>query len=150
MLPRSLKNKPIEDFKTELKGLLKPKKYKCYYRGDKYKCSLLTRIRVGRSFLNEHSFTVGFSPSMICENCFAPRESPLHYITQCESFVALRSVMLDKVQQFIPNIHILSKSRQYDILVNGYHIDKNELMKYNTKIMIATQTFIYDTNRFCT
>lgn len=87
---------------------------------------------------------------MICENCFAPRESPLHYITQCESFAALRFVMLDKVQQFIPNIHILSKSRQYDILVNGYHIDNDELMKYNTKIMIATQTFIYDTKRFCT
>ena len=52
--------------------------------------------------------------------------------------------MLKKVQQFITYIHIFSKSKQYDILVNVYHIDNDELVKYNTKIMIATHTFIYD------
>ena len=58
--------------------------------------------------------------------------------------------MLEKVRQFIPNILNLSKRRQYEILVNGYDIDNDDLLKYNKKIMNATQTFIYDTKRFCT
>ena len=56
--------------------------YDYYYedhKGIKYKCSLLTRIRVGRSFLNEHSFTMGFSHSMSWEKCQATRESSLHF-----------------------------------------------------------------------
>ena len=119
-LPQSLKIKPIDEFKLGLKGLIKPKKYKFYSSGDKYKSSLLTRIWVGRSFLNEHSFTLGFSPSMACDKCSAPRESPLHFITQCESFSHFRLIMLEKVRQFIPNILNLSKRRQFEILVTGY------------------------------
>ena len=79
MLPFKLKNKTIDEFKLDLKAILTPKKYKCFSKGNKYKCSLLTRLRVGRSFLNEHSFTLGFSESMSCEKCLAPRESPLHF-----------------------------------------------------------------------
>jgi hypothetical protein len=67
MLPFKLKKKSIEDFKIALKVMLTPKRFKFYSKGNKYKCSLLTRIRVDRSFLNEHSFTLGFSPSMICD-----------------------------------------------------------------------------------
>ena len=57
--------------------------------------------------------------------------------------------MLNKVKQFIPNIHLLAKKRQYEILVHGYDPDNDELVRYNTKIIIATQDFIYDTKRFC-
>ena len=30
----------------------------------------------------------------------------------------------------------------------GYDPENDELLRYNTKIMIATQNFIYDTKRF--
>ena len=69
-------------------------------------------------------------------------ESPLHYITQCEGYSSFRLIMLNKVKQFIPNIHLL-------ILVHGYDPDNDELVRYNTKILIASQDFIYDTKRFC-
>ena len=128
--------------------ILKPTRYKFFARGNKYKCSLLTRIRVGRSLLNEHSYTLGFSESMKCENCSFHRESPLHFITQCDSYKDLRLIMLDKLKEFIPNIHNLSKKRQFEILLFGYDPENVELTKYNTKIMMATQTFIYDTKRF--
>ena len=55
-LPKSLKKKNIDDFKIDLKALIKPKIYKFYSKGDTYKNSLLTPIRVGRSLLNNHSF----------------------------------------------------------------------------------------------
>ena len=74
MLPFKLKNKTIDKFKLDLKAILTAKKYKFFSKGNKYKCSLLTRLRVGRSFLNEHSFTLGFSESMSCEKCLAPLE----------------------------------------------------------------------------
>ena len=35
------------------------------------------------------------------------------------------------------------------ILVHGYDKDNYDLNSYDTKIMIATQNFIYDTKRFC-
>ena len=149
MLPVKLKNKNVCDLKIDLKILLTPKRYKFFSKGNKYKCSLLTRIRVGRSFLKEHSFTLGFSDSMSCDKCLAPRESPLHYITQCEGYSSFRLIMLNKVKQFIPNIHLLAKKRQYEILVHGYDPDNDKLVRYNTKILIATQDFIYDTKRFC-
>ena len=148
MLPFKLKNKTIDEFKLDLKAILTPKKYKFFSKGNKYKCSLLTRLRVGRSFLNEHSFTLGFSESMSCEKCLAPRESPLHFLTQCEAYSNLRLIMLDQVKQFIPNIFLLPRKRQFDILVYGYSPDNDELCRYNTKIMLATQNFIYDTKRF--
>ena len=134
--------------KLNLKIQLTPKKYKFYSKGDKYKCSLLTRIRVGRSFLNEHSFTLGFSESMICEKCPSTRESALHFLTQCEAYSDLRLIMLNKIEQFIPNISILPKKRQFEILIYGYNPENDDLLRYNTKIMIATQNFIYDTKRF--
>ena len=149
MLPVKLKNKNVYDFKIDLKVLLTPKRYKFFSKGNKYKCSLLTRIRVGRSFLNEHSFTLGFSDSMSCEKCLAPRESPLHFITQCEAYSNLRLIMLNQVKQYIPNILVLAKKRQYEILVHGYDPENDDLVRYNTKILIATQNFIYDTKRFC-
>ena len=109
MLPYKLKKKNVYDFKIDLKVLLTSKRYKFISKSNKYKCSLLTRIRVGRSLLNEHSFTLGFSDTMSCENCLAPRESPLHFITQCEAFADLRLIMLNQARQFIPNIHLLAK-----------------------------------------
>ena len=148
-LPKSLKKKNVDDFKLELKAMIKPKRYKFYSRGDKYKNSLLTRIRVGRSLLNDHSFAIGFAQNMFCEKCLFPRENSLHFITQCDFYSDCRLVLLNRVKEFIPNIHLLPKKRQYEILVHGYDKDNDDLNSYNTKIMIATQNFIYDTKRFC-
>ena len=83
---------------------------------------------------------------MICEKCLSSRESPLHFLTQCVAHSDLRLVMFNKIKQVIPNISILPK-RQLQILIHGYSPENHELMRYNTKIMIATQNFIYDTKR---
>ena len=55
--------------------------------------------------------------------------------------------MLNKISQVIPNISLLPKKRQFEILIHGYNPENDELLGYNTKIMIATQNFIYDTKR---
>ena len=86
---------------------------------------------------------------MSCEKCLARRESPLHFITQCPAYSDLRLVMLNEVKNFIPKMLLLPKKRQYEILVFGYDPENNELLRYNNKIMMATQNYIYDTKRFC-
>ena len=47
MLPYKLNKKNESDFKIDLKVLLTPNRYKFFSKVNKYKCSLLTRIRVG-------------------------------------------------------------------------------------------------------
>ena len=147
-LPKDIKQKTVDDFKEYLKLNVKPKRYKFYGRGFKFKCSLLTRIRVGRSFLNEHSFSINLSESPSCQKCLSPRESPLHYITSCPEHAEHRAELYTKMEQFIPQFKLLPKKRQFEILIYGYESDNDEMVRINTKIMILTQNFIYDTKRF--
>ena len=76
---KTLKNKrDINEYKTNLKNIHKPQKYKFYYHGSiKAGCSYVTHLRVGRSVLNGHAYSIGLWPSPQCQ-CHAPRESPEH------------------------------------------------------------------------
>ena len=49
-LPKNVKSMTLDDLKLYLKQEVKPKIRKFYAKGNKYKCSLLTWIMVGRSF----------------------------------------------------------------------------------------------------
>ena len=131
-----------------IKEEVKPKRYKHYARGDKYRCSLLTRLRVGRSQLNQHLFTVGLSDTEKCTCTNNVKETTQHFLTQCSLFTENRQILFNKIKSFIPNFEILSKTRQHEILLFGYEIDNPALTSINTKIMIATQHFIHKTKRF--
>ena len=56
--------------------------------------------------------------------------------------------MLSKVKQFIPNVLLLAKKRQYKILVQGYDTENNDLVRYKTKILIGTQNFSLSPKQF--
>ena len=49
------------------------------------------------------------------------------------------------MEEFNPNIKQLPKKRQFEILVFGYDPDNIEVYGINTKVMLLTQNFIYDT-----
>ena len=57
-LPKNVKSMTLDDFKLYLKQEVKPKRRKFYAKGNKYKCSLLTRIRV---VLETNMWTRGLS-----------------------------------------------------------------------------------------
>ena len=147
-LPNNVKSMTIDDFKLYLKEEVKPKRRKFYSKGNKHKCSLLTRIRVGRSYLNEHGFSINLNESPACKNCICPHENSLHFICICPKFTELRNILCTKMTEFIPKFDQLSKKRQFEILIFGYDPDNKELEKINTKIMFLTQNFVYDTKRF--
>ena len=147
-LPKTAKAMAIDDFKLYLREEMKPKRRQFYAKGIKHKCSLLTRIRVGRSYLNEHGFSINLNESPACKNCNSNHKNSLHFICFCPKFNDLRHILFTKMTEFIPQFHQLPKKRQFEILIFGYDPDNSELDKINTKIMYLTQNFVYDTKRF--
>ena len=150
-LPHKVRNLSIEDFKLQLSDQIKPKKHKHYaYSYNKYANVLLTRVRIGYSYLTAHSFTTGHTTTNICPYCLGRKpETSAHYITVCPYFAEMRKILYDQIEQnFIPNFKKLSNKRQYEILVYGYDPDNPELKQINGKIMLLTQTYIMKTKRF--
>ena len=148
-LDSKVKSLDTVDFKLHIATQLKPHKYKHYSRGSKYGNTLLTRIRVGRSYLKSHSYSIGMSDTNTCSCNDTVIESSLHFITQCPMFAVQRRILYDQVEQnYIQQFRKLSLRRQFDILVHGFEPSNSDLTHINTKISILTQNFILRTNRF--
>ena len=126
---------------------MKPPKHKHFSRGSKIGNSLLTRIRVGRSFLNQHKFTIGFSDTPECL-CHHKIESPEHYFLDCFLYSPERQILFNLIEHNIPNFKNLNKKRKIDIILRGINIDNPDYLQLNTKITKAVQNFILNTKRF--
>ena len=146
-LPEKIKSKnDINEFKDELKLLLKPSKIKHFYKGNKLANSLLTRIRVGRSKLNDHSFSIGQidSPYCLCHGI----ETVEHYLHDCFLFTVERQKLFSLVEQYIPAFKNMNKKTKVQTLVNGYKTS-DKLFEYtNLRVTFAVQNFILQTKRF--
>jgi len=148
-LDNKVKSLDTADFKLHIATQIKPSKYKHYSRGSKHGNTLLTRIRVGRSYLKSHSYSIGMSDTNTCSCNDTVIESSLHFITQCPMFAVQRRILYDQVEQnYIQQFRKLSLRRQFDILVHGFEPSNSDLTLINTKISILTQNFILRTNRF--
>ena len=137
----------VPDFKMKLKEKLKPKKFKQYSKGSKIGNTLLARIRLQRSDLNLHKFSIGQSESPECI-CHLKYESSEHYLIDCFLYSCERQILFNQVEHFIPNFINFSKSKKYEILLNGLKSDNPEFNSTNTSILIAVQNFILKTKRF--
>ena len=107
-LPLEIQLKDIPDFKTSLKQKIKPQKYKHFGKGSKLGNTLITKIRVGRSSLNQHQFTIGISDSPECF-CHFKVESPEHYFLDCFLFSLERQNLFDLIEHYVPNFIRLNK-----------------------------------------
>ena len=101
--------------------------------------SLLTKIRVGRSDLKQHEFTIGLVDNPQCD-CFFREESPSHYFLDCFLYVLERQVMFDLFEHYIP--------KKLEIILNGINLENDEFIQTNTRLTIAVQNFITHTKRF--
>ena len=144
-LPRCFRYYDLVDFKFNLKKRLKPEKQKHFSLGSKLGNKLLTRLRVGRSHLNSHSFAVGRVESPNCL-CHAPNETVSHYFLECFLYTVERMTLFDLVRQSVDNFDRLTKARQLEILLFGYP-DK-EYSETNKTLTYNVQNYILQTNRF--
>ena len=136
----------LSAFKEQIKKDLKPIKYKHFTKGSKIGNTLLTRIRLNRSDLNLHKFTIGHSESAEC-NCHAKTESSLHFLTECFLYAGERQTLYNLVEHYIPQFLNKTKRKQYEILAMGINTDQPEFTSTNTTITIAVQKFILSTKK---
>ena len=98
----------LADFKTYTKKELKPTRHKHFSKGNKSSNKLLTRIRVGRSYLNQHRYSIGLSESPQCL-CHFREESPLHYFIDCFLYLPERQAVFSLIEHYIPHFTNLNK-----------------------------------------
>ena len=147
-LPDNVKKQPdIIQFKMAVKGFFCPKRYKFLSKGNKIENTLLTRIRVGRSYLHSHSFTIGLSDTPAC-HCTAHTESPQHFFLHCPLYTEERRTLLDTCEQYIPKFKSFPKERQFNIILHGFDPDNHELNHINSSLQYAAQRFVQQTKRF--
>ena len=144
-LSRSTKNHDLIDFKNELKSQLKPTKNKFYEFGSKLGNKLITRLRVGRSYLNSHSYAVGKSESPSCL-CHEKQETTRHYLLHCFLYVIERQQLFDQVKEIVKKFEKLPQYKQEQILLFGLTGDDN--YDTNVKIQKLVQNYILKTKRF--
>ena len=148
-LSRNIQCKDLVEFKTCVKKEIKPPKYKHFSRGSKIGNSLLTRIRVGRSFLNQHGFTIGLNDSPECL-CHFKSESSEHYFLDCFLYTPERQILFLLIEHYVPNFKRLNKKQQLNLILRGLNIDDEEFLHVNTILTKAVQNFIITTKRFTT
>ena len=146
-LPKIVKCKDLIYFKQYIKTELKPPRFKHFSRGNKISNTLLTRIRVGRSDLYQHKFTIGLVDSPECD-CHFREESPSHYFLDCFLYTIKRRSLFGLIEHYIPHFNNFTKSKKLDILLNGFDIYNVEFIQLNTTLTMAVQNFILKTKRF--
>ena len=136
----------IEQFKINLKKIIKPKKQKHYSRGCKRGNSLLTQLRVGRSYLNSHGYSINLVESDQCL-CSRP-ETVSHFFNHCFLYQEERNCLLSTIRKLIPKFSNLSDKKKTDILLHGINLDSEEPDSRNVPLTFAVQKFILQTRRF--
>ena len=115
---------------------------KKFLRGYPYANSLHTQLRLGRSYLSAHGYSIGLNNSDLCI-CSRP-ETTKHFFT-CFLYQEEQKLLHEKVSQQIANFSMLSLNRQVDIFLNGIN---TELDPRNLPIVFAGQTYILQTQQF--
>ena len=87
--------KDISLFKENLKPSFKPKRHKHFAYGDKRANTLLCRLRVGRSFLKSHSFSINMAST---DRCLCGEIDTIQsYFLTCFLFQVERNELFDKI-----------------------------------------------------
>ena len=146
-LPKSMQAMNLLDFKTELKSLIKPDKFKHFHIGPKESNSLLTRLRIGRTSLNSHRYTIGQidEPSCICH---AKQESSEHFFLDCFLYTVERQTLFNLAEQIVPRFSRMNKKEKFQLFTRGINIKNPDYYHVNRQISLGVQYFILKTKRF--
>ena len=145
-IDNSITGKNLQEFKIYTKTL-KPVRVKHFSRGNKLTNSQLTRIRVGRSDLNQHKFTVGLVESPACL-CHCKEESPKHFFIDCFLYTQERDCLFKLIGHYIPKFNKMNKTEQLNIILFGLNFENSDFSHLNTIITKAVQNYIRKTKRF--
>ena len=107
---------------------------------------MLTRIRVGRSYLNQHSFIIGLadSPEYLCH---FKSESSDHFFLDCFLYSPERQTLFELIEHYIPKFNRFSKKQKIYLILRGINIDDEEYLHVNNRTQ-EVQNYLISTNRF--
>ena len=148
-LPFDLRNKDMVDFKMELGWLLKPPKIRLYSIGSKFGNSIHTQLRVGKSQLNDHLFSMRLSNTPSCI-CLEPLETTEHFILDCFMYEVERQELFTNIAGLL--IKKIDKYNRRDLvtaLLFGENVHDNERYLHNKLLFKHFQNFLIKTKRLC-
>ena len=108
---------------------------------------MLTKIRVGRSDLNQHKFTIDMADNPEC-SCHHNQESPLHYFIDCFLYLPERQKLFEIIEHYIPKFKNMSKKNKLEIIFHGIDNQNPDILSTNITINLAVQNFFLQTKRF--
>ena len=104
-LPKQIQSSNIEEFKIYTHKEMKHLKCKHFSKGNKDSNTLLTKIRVGRSSLNLHKFSIEQIESPECA-CHFKEESVSHFFLDCFLYTLERRVLFSTFEHYIQKLEI--------------------------------------------
>ena len=108
--------------------------------------SLLRRLRLGLSHLNEHKFRHNFADCVnpLCSCCIEP-ETTLHVFLHCHNFLNIRRKLFDKIKLLDETLLQLNDESLLTVLLFGSKIYNEQV---NVQILNASIDYIINSDRF--
>ena len=145
-LAMGLKGLEHNEFKTSLKEIFKPPKFRHYNCGSKYLNSLHTQLRLKRSVLNCHLHPIGLSITPACK-C-GKLETVKHFLIECNLYVHAREQLFAKLDGLLEKrVSKYSKANLAHILLFGEKPHLSEKYQHNKYIFLAVQSYLCQTKR---
>ena len=108
--------------------------------------SLLRRLRLGLSHLNEHKFRHNFADCVnpLCSCCIEP-ETTLHVFLHCHNFLNIRRKLFDKIKLLDETLLQLNVENLLIVLLFGRKIYTKQV---NVQILNPSIDYTVDSDRF--
>ena len=104
-------------------------------------------LRLGRSYLRDHSFTLGLSDTTACD-CSSPHESVTHYLLDCPLYAGERLTLFGQFAHLITQFQTFTKKCKVDILLHGFQPNNPDYYHINISLQYHVQNFVLKTIRF--
>ena len=145
-LPFETRNKDLDEFKQDLIFRFKPQKYKVFNLGGKFGNSIHTQLRLSRSQLNDHLFSIRLSPSPKCL-CGAI-ENTSHFLLDCFLYNEERLCLFNDLRGVLEKrIDRYSRNELVQILLHGEYPSDTGKYAHNKQLFSYVQKFLVSTKR---
>ena len=145
-LEKGLKGLDHIEFKSRLKEIFKPPKFKHFNCGYKYPNTLHAQLRLRRSYLNCHLYPIGLSITPACK-C-GQLETVKHFLIDCKLYELAREQLFEKLGGLLEKrVSSYTKTNLCDILLYGEKPHIPDKYQHNKLISYAVQRFLCRTKR---
>ena len=99
---------------------------------------------MGRSFLNEHKFSIGLSETKLCI-CGTTENND--FLLSCFLYTEERRLLFNTVEQILPTFKNMTKKKKIETLLYGINLNISETDRQNKRLSIAVQNYIFKIKR---